>query len=90
MTAMFSDPRVRQQELQITGRLNPTGQVEVTKVRSVKEGRLYDIYYFCDVCNITAYAPGPCACCRREYELRETPIEISDLGLGAGGQADKH
>ena len=73
MTAMFSDPRVRQRELQVTARLRAGDQLEVIKVQSIKEGKLYDIFYFCEVCNIKAYAPGLCPCCRNELEFRETP-----------------
>jgi hypothetical protein len=73
MTAMFSDSRVRQRELQITARLHAGDQLEVIKVQSIKEGKLYDIFYFCEVCNIKAFAPGLCPCCRNELEFRETP-----------------
>jgi hypothetical protein len=71
--AMFTDPRVRQRELQITALARSRDQLEIVKIQSVKQGKLYDIFYFCEVCNITAYAPGPCSCCREEMELRERP-----------------
>lgn len=73
MTAMFTDARVRQRELQITARLLARDELELIKVQSVKDGKLYDIFYFCEVCNIKAYAPGLCPCCRNELEFRETP-----------------
>ena len=72
-TAIFSDPRVRQRELQITGRLHSADQVELVKVQSIKDGKLFDIFYYCELCNIKAYAPGLCPCCRNEMEFRETP-----------------
>ncbi|HEV8130209.1 MAG TPA: hypothetical protein VGQ81_03085 [Acidobacteriota bacterium] len=70
-TDIFEDGRVRAQDLEITARPHPNRQLELIKVLAVKQGKLYDIFYFCDICNITAYAPGPCPCCRREMELRE-------------------
>jgi hypothetical protein len=73
-TAIFTDGRVRQRELQVTARLDPKSQLEIIRVQSVKEGRLYNLYYFCEICNITAYAPGPCPCCGNELEFRETPV----------------
>jgi len=73
MTPLFTDNRVRQRELQITARLHSGDQLEIIKVQSVKEGKLYDIHYYCDVCSITAYVPGLCPCCRNELEFRETP-----------------
>ena len=75
-TAVFTDRRVRQRELQITARLHPQDRLEIIKVQSIKEGKLYDICYFCEVCNITAYAPGLCSCCREDMEFRETPAPL--------------
>lgn len=72
-TAVFTDDRVRARDLQVTARLNSNKQLELIKVQSVRDARLYDIYYFCEICNIRAYAPGPCPCCRNELEFRETP-----------------
>ena len=73
MTAVFTDTRVRQRELQVTARLRAGDQLEIIKVQSVKEGKLYDILYYCEVCSITAYTPGLCPCCRNELEFREKP-----------------
>ena len=72
-TAMFTDLRVRRRELQITAQMAAHDQLEIVRVQSIREGKLYDIYYFCELCNIRAYAPGLCPCCRNEMELRETP-----------------
>jgi len=33
-----------------------------------------DIYYYCDVCDIQAVAPGPCECCQGPTELVEKPL----------------
>jgi len=32
-------------------------------------GRLKMITYWCDVCGIRAYTPGPCVCCQKETTL---------------------
>jgi rubrerythrin len=69
---MFTDSRVRQRDLQVTARLRVGDHLEIIKVQSIKDGKLYDIIYFCEVCNIRAYAPGLCPCCRNELEFRET------------------
>jgi hypothetical protein len=73
MTPVFTDSRVRQRELQVTARLRGGDQLEIIKVQSIKQGKLYDISYFCEVCTITAFVPGLCPCCRNELEFRETP-----------------
>lgn len=75
-TAMFVDRRVRARELQIVAVARPKDHLEIIKIQSVREGRLYDLYYFCEVCNITTYAPGLCMCCREEMEFRETPAPL--------------
>jgi hypothetical protein len=72
-TAIFSDARVRRRELQVTAKVTDKKQLEIIRVQSVREGKLYDLYYFCEICNIRAYAPGLCPCCRNEMEFRETP-----------------
>jgi hypothetical protein len=72
---MFQDPRVRERELVVKGRLRPQSQIEITKVWSVKNGQRLDIYYFCAVCNIKAHVGGLCWCCQEDFELREEPIE---------------
>jgi hypothetical protein len=72
LAAIFKDARVRERELAVRARPRPDGTAEIIKVYSVKHGQLHDMYYYCEVCAITAYAPGLCPCCRREMELRET------------------
>lgn len=74
LAGIFKDPRVRERDLAVHARRRADGAFEVVKVHSVKHGTLYDVHYYCEVCAITAYAPGPCPCCRREMELRETPL----------------
>ena len=70
---MLTDPRVRAQELEIQGWLGEEKELEIIKLFTVHDGKLYDIYYRCDVCNITAHTPGLCWCCYEDFELRETP-----------------
>jgi len=70
---MFTDPRVRARELEVTGWLTAEGRLEITKIFSVVEGKLHDLYYFCSVCNIKSHTPGPCWCCRADFELKEDP-----------------
>jgi hypothetical protein len=72
--AVFADSRVRQRELQVTAQLNEKNQLEFIRAQSIRDGKLCDIYYFCELCNIRAYAPGLCPCCRNELEFRESPV----------------
>jgi hypothetical protein len=40
-----------------------------------QDGRLKLITYWCDVCSIRAYTPGPCVCCQKE-----TTLDLRDPG----------
>lgn len=74
--AVWMDDRYRQRDLQITARLFPqTNFIEVIKFQSWKNGKLHDLYYYCDVCAITASKPGACECCQDPVEFRETPAQ---------------
>src|SRR5262245_38356375 len=72
MKPIFTDARVRERELQITAKLRSGDQLEIIKVQSIREGKIFDIYYYCEICSITSYTPGLCPCCRGELEFRET------------------
>ena len=74
LAAIFQDPRVRERELLVRARPRPDGSLEIVKVFSIRGGTPHDVHYYCEVCHVTAYAPGPCPCCRRPMELRETPL----------------
>ena len=74
--AIWMDERYRQRDLQVTARLFPqTNFIEVIKFQSWREGKLHDLYYFCDVCYIYAHKPGPCECCQDPIQFRETPAD---------------
>ena len=75
LSAMFADERLRERELSVRARKTASGELETIKVHSVRNGRLHDLDYFCEVCNVVAYAPGLCPCCRRAMALRETPLQ---------------
>lgn len=74
--AVFLDERYRARELQVTGRLFPQGDfIEVIKLQSWLNGTVYNLGYYCEVCNIWTHKPGPCECCQAPVEFRETLIE---------------
>jgi hypothetical protein len=75
LAPVFDDVRVRDQEIVARVRPRPDGTGELIKVYSAKHGKLHDVRYFCEICNVTSFVPGLCPCCRAEMELRETPVE---------------
>ncbi|MHB8520509.1 MAG: hypothetical protein ACYDH9_07110 [Limisphaerales bacterium] len=73
--ALFVDPRLREKELILKGRLFPdTRTLDVTSMRSMRNGVVCDLYYYCNVCSIKTIAPGPCLCCQEPVELVEKPV----------------
>lgn len=73
---LFSDETLRKRELILHGRVLPKTQIfEVTGgMREVRNGKLYELYYWCDICSIKSVAPGQCMCCQQPVELREREI----------------
>jgi len=75
LAPVFDDPRVRHQEVVLEVRPKTDGTADLIKVYSAKQGKLYDVRYFCETCHVTSFVPGLCPCCRAEMELKETPVE---------------
>jgi len=72
---IFQDARVRERRLRISGWGRPGNRIEIIKLQSVRDGKLYDLYYYCETCNITTLVGGRCPCCQAELEFRETPAK---------------
>jgi hypothetical protein len=73
--ALFTDERVRKQELELLGRVHPEDDsFEAIQIYSVKDGVRHEVYYWCDTCHIRSTAPGPCWCCYEPFELKEVPV----------------
>ncbi len=72
---IFRDARVRARRLRIVGWAKPGNRIEIIKLQSVRGGKLYDLYYYCETCNITTLVGGICPCCQAELEFRETPAK---------------
>lgn len=74
--ALFADEQVRQKELVLKGRLFPDTQIfEPAALRSVRSGKVFDLVYYCGICEIYAVAPGLCECCQAQMELIEKLAE---------------
>ncbi len=81
--ALFVDTRLRGRELRLKGRLFPRTQVfEVQRTWVVRQGVLYDVYYYCSICHIETISPGPCECCQGPVELTEKPLRQTQTSRG--------
>jgi hypothetical protein len=73
--ALFVDKRLHEKELLLKGKLSPGTQTfEPLTIRSIKNGVVYDLYYYCDICAIESVSPDICACCQGPVELVEKPL----------------
>jgi hypothetical protein len=71
---VLHDERINGMMAQATGHFTSPGKflVDPQYKRALlikKDGALKMITYWCEVCGIRAYTPGPCVCCQRETEL---------------------
>ena len=74
--ALFADRRFKERELRLYGRVFPsTSVLEVTRFQWYRDGKLMEVYYWCEVCSIRGVDPGPCACCQARVELREAAAD---------------
>lgn len=72
--AIYDDERFRKRELQITARkFTEAGFLEVMKIQGIKWGRVFDLYFYCIICNIRSHKGGPCECCQDPFEFVEEP-----------------
>ena len=74
----LQDQRLLNREVRVEGTLKPDHTFEVSHLFTVRDGRLYKVRYYCDICNIAALEPGNCVCCQRPTELQEIPL--NELG----------
>ncbi len=78
--ALFVDKRLHEKDLIINGRVFPkTHLLEVIRIRSIRDGVVHELYYFCDTCYIRAVAPGNCDCCQAPVVLVERPLNVDSL-----------
>jgi hypothetical protein len=75
---VLNDKRLNGTELEATGHFKTPEHfvLDPNHARTVfahKDGKLKMITYWCDVCSIRTYEPGPCWCCQAEtvLELRD-------------------
>lgn len=74
--AIFQDKRLRDRELILSAWLFPESNfIDVISIKSVKEGKVHDLYYYCVICAIRTATPGPCMCCQDDVEFVEKPLK---------------
>src|SRR5579863_4990698 len=54
----LQDKRLASRQVRLEGTRKPDGSFEVAKLFTVRNGKLYRVRYYCEVCNIEALEPG--------------------------------
>jgi hypothetical protein len=67
----LKDKRLEGREIRVEGEWASDGTLKVSQFYTVKDGKLYRVRYFCEVCNIESLEPGDCVCCQAPTELQE-------------------
>jgi hypothetical protein len=74
----LEDQRLANREVRLEGTMQADGHFEVAHLFTLRDGKLYRVRYYCNVCNIVALEPGRCVCCQRPTELQEIPVSQTD------------
>ena len=74
----LEDKRLAGREVRVEGEPKPDGSFEAWKFFTVRDGKLYRVRYYCQICNIEALEPGRCVCCQRPTELQELPVDQAE------------
>lgn len=73
---LFMDKQLHNRDFRLTAKVLPNTHVlSVEKVQTVKGGKVFDVDYWCDQCQLEANEPGPCKCCGGETVLRERAVK---------------
>ena len=72
--AVVNDPRLKDADFEAAGEVLSPSQFKIGPIhqRSMfvhKGGQRLTISYWCAVCSIRTYTPGPCMCCQEETAL---------------------
>jgi hypothetical protein len=72
--SILKDKRLAGVDLEAKGHFTSPNQFEIDSIENrallVHKGdKLYRVTYYCDVCSIRTYSPGPCPCCQEETRL---------------------
>ncbi len=73
LDSTMRDPQLADRTWRVRGNESDDGSFKVDRAFTVKDGKLYRVTYYCEICHITTYDPGRCMCCQEGTELREIP-----------------
>jgi hypothetical protein len=73
------DERLRAMEVELLARrFEGAPFLQIIRIYEVKDGRRFEIDYWCEICAIALYELKPCDCCQGPIELRRREAASSD------------
>ncbi|MFT3881126.1 MAG: hypothetical protein QM703_15870 [Gemmatales bacterium] len=72
MDEQFAGRHIRLTAVVVAG---TTSTLKVKKVQTVVDGKVFDVDYWCERCQLAATEPGKCRCCGGDTVLRELPAK---------------
>ncbi len=73
------DPRLRDRPLELlVRRYDGLPLVQVITVYTLRDGKTFELDYWCDICAISMYELKECECCQGPIRLRERPVVTQD------------
>ena len=74
--AFRKDERLRGIDVELlVRRYEGSPMVQVIRVFALRDGKKYELDYWCDICAIAMFELKPCECCQGPIELRERLVE---------------
>lgn len=75
--ALFADTNLHSRFLIAKGQIHSRESAfeVIGKLHEVRNNKIYELYYYCDICSIETSFPGPCLCCREDVVLREREVK---------------
>jgi hypothetical protein len=72
----FLDKRFRDRPVELhLQRFAKLPFVRLLDAFAIQAGKRCALEYWCSICAITTYEPGPCPCCQEPIAMRERPID---------------
>jgi hypothetical protein len=73
--AFRQDERLREMDLELEARrFRGSPFLQVIRTYEVKDGRKFEVDYWCEICSIALYELKPCDCCQGPLELRRREV----------------
>lgn len=76
-TALFQDSNLHGRTLLVNALVRePAKEVEVVgNLHEIRDGKRFELFYYCEICSITTSFPGLCLCCREPVVLQEKEVQ---------------